>query len=140
MFFLGSDEEKNQWIATYDPCSNEVSFQLFKKDRLIKRYRIPFDSIKAFVEMQSDVLNSLSKKIKGIINDYKGVKLISIQCVDNDNFCLIYGFLVLNGFSANKGIGSFSIEVTGIDYEDDESLVTWKDLVHWVIEHKGDFR
>jgi hypothetical protein len=80
-----------------------------------------------------------SKKEEIIIEAYKGHESVRVQCVDSDNFYLIYGFLTFNGFVANKGVGGFCIEVTGIDYEDDESWWTWKDLVHWVIEHKGDF-
>jgi hypothetical protein len=74
-----------------------------------------------------------------IAQAYKGSSLIAIQCIDEDNFYLIYGFLISNRFTAKKGVGAFCLEVTGIDYEDDESSVTWADLVEWVLQRGGKF-
>jgi hypothetical protein len=74
-----------------------------------------------------------------IAQAYKGSSLVAIQCIDEDNFYLIYGFLISNRFTAEKGVGAFCLEVTGIDYDDDESSVTWADLVAWVLQRGGKF-
>jgi hypothetical protein len=81
----------------------------------------------------------LPAQMKDIVQSYKGSSLIAIQCINEDNFYLTYGFLISNRFTAKKGVGAFCLEVTGIDYDDDESSVTWADLVEWVWQRGGEF-